>query len=106
LSRNSGISTARIIAYQGIHIGEGSLIGAGSLLCDSDMHEVPLGSGLPIKSAPIRIGKNVFVGANCTILKGVTIGDGAVIGASSVVTRDIPGQSLVAGNPATIIRPV
>lgn len=106
LAKNSGVSTARIIAYQEIVIGEGSLIGAGSLVCDSDMHEVPLGSSHAIRTAPIHIGDHVFVGANCTILKGVTIGDGAVIGASSVVTRDIPANALVAGNPACVIRSV
>jgi len=101
---HAGASTSRIIAFSSIHIGEHSLIGAGSLICDSDMHEVPLGSSAPVKTAPIRIGKHVFIGANCTILKGVTIGDGAVIGAASVVTRNIPPGVLAAGNPASIIR--
>ena len=104
LHRNAGVSSARIVAYQEISIGEGSLIGAGTLICDSDMHEVPLGSSQPIKIAPIHIGSHVFVGTNCTILKGVTIGNGAVIGASSVVRRDIPAGVLAVGNPATVIR--
>jgi acetyltransferase-like isoleucine patch superfamily enzyme len=102
--RNSGASSSRIIAHQEIQIGEGSLIGAGCLICDSDMHEVPLGCNRPVTVAPIRIGSRVFIGANCTILKGVTIGDGAVIGAGSVVTRDIPAGAMVAGNPATVRR--
>lgn len=104
LHPNAGVSSARLIAYQEISIGEGSLIGAGSLLCDSDMHAVPLGSARPVQIAPIHIGARVFIGANCTILKGVTIGDGAVIGAASVVHRDIPAGVLAAGNPATVIR--
>jgi len=104
IGKNSGASSARIIAYQEIIIGEGTLIGAGSLLCDSDMHEVPLGSEHPVQVAPIHIGDRVFIGANCTILKGVTIGDGAVIGAASVVHHDIPPGVLAAGNPATVIR--
>lgn len=103
--KNSGVSSSRIVAFRGISIGEGTLIGAGCLICDSDMHEVPLGSDHPVKAAPIHIGDHVFIGANCTILKGVTIGDGAVIGANSLVNRDIPPHSLAAGNPATIIRP-
>ena len=102
--KNSGASSSMIIAHSAIHIGEGSLIGAGCLICDSDMHEVPLGSGKPVKCAPIRIGNHVFIGANCTILKGVTIGDGAVIGAGSVITGDIPPATLAAGQPARVIR--
>jgi len=106
LCQDAGISSARLIAYRGILIGRGSLIGAGSLLCDSDMHEVPLGCGAPVRSAPIVIGSNVFIGAGSTILKGVTIGDGAVIGARSVVCSDIPSGVLAAGNPAKVIRPL
>lgn len=102
--KNSGASTSRIISFAGIHIGEGSLIGAGCLICDSDMHEVPLASGNPVKISPIHIGKHVFIGANCIILKGVNIGDGAVIGAGSVVTGDIPPATLAAGQPARVLR--
>lgn len=102
--KNSGASTSKIIAHSGIHIGEGSLIGAGCLICDSDMHEVPLGADMPVKCAPIHIGNQVFIGANCTILKGVTIGDGAVVGAGSVVTGDIPPATLTAGQPARVLR--
>ncbi|MEI8285258.1 MAG: acyltransferase [bacterium] len=104
MKAGAGVSSSQIIANIGIEVGEDSMIGAGCLLCDSDMHEVPLGSGKPTAVAPIRIGKNVFVGARCIILKGVTIGDRAVIGAGSVVTKDVPADSLVTGNPATIIR--
>ena len=100
--KNSGASTSRIISYQEIQIGEGSMIGAGCLICDSDMHELPLGLDRPIAVAPIYIGSRVFIGAGCTILKGVTIGDGAIVGAGSVVTRDIPAGALAAGNPASI----
>ena len=56
--------------------------------------------------APITIGNNVFVGMNALILPGVTIGDDCVIGAGSVVNRDIPSGSVAAGVPARVIRPV
>lgn len=101
---HSGASSSRMIAHSGIEIGAGTLIGAGSLLCDSDMHEVPLGCGGTAKTAPIKIGRHVFIGTNCTILKGVSIGDAAVIGANSLVNRDIPPGVLAAGNPARVIR--
>jgi len=102
--KNSGASSSRIIAFERVEIGEGSLIGAGCLICDSDMHEIPLMAGTRVKSAPIHIGKNVFIGANCTILKGVNIGDGAVIGAASLISHDIPAGALAAGNPGKVIK--
>lgn len=57
-----------------------------------------------VKSAPITIEDKVWMGFGVTVLKGVTIGEGAVIGAMSVVTKDIPPYTVVAGNPAKIIR--
>ncbi|MGC6426474.1 MAG: acyltransferase [Akkermansiaceae bacterium] len=103
LEKGCGISGSRIIASAEIKIGESSLVGAGCLICDSDMHEVPLLSQNAIQIAPIKIGQRVFIGANTTILKGVTIGDGTVIGAGSVVVHDIPENVLAAGNPAKVI---
>lgn len=54
--------------------------------------------------APIRLGKNVWVGAHATVLKGVTVGDDAVIAAGAVVTKDVPAGAIVAGVPARVIR--
>jgi lipopolysaccharide O-acetyltransferase len=58
----------------------------------------------PIVARPVRIGRNVWLGEQVCILPGVTIGDGAVVGANSVVTRDVPPGTIVAGNPARVIR--
>jgi acetyltransferase-like isoleucine patch superfamily enzyme len=55
-------------------------------------------------ASPIRIGRNVWIGFDCVILPGVTIGDGSVVGARSVVTEDVPPFTIVAGNPARAIR--
>lgn len=104
LKAGAGVSSSQLVANTGIEIGENSFIGAGSLLCDSDMHEVPLGSGRETKMAPIRIGKNVFIGARSIILKGVNIGDGAVVAAGSVVVSDVAAGTLVAGNPAKLVK--
>jgi acetyltransferase-like isoleucine patch superfamily enzyme len=103
LRENCGLSSSRVIAFEKIVIGESSLIGAGCLICDSDMHEIPLGSGNPIRVSPISIGKSVFLGANTTVLKGANIGDRAVIGAASVITGEIPPDIIAAGNPARVL---
>jgi len=55
-------------------------------------------------AAPIVIGNDVFVGMEALVLKGVTIGDGAVVGAGAVVTQDVPPRAVVAGNPAQVVR--
>lgn len=53
---------------------------------------------------PIKIGNNVWIGSNSTVLQGINIGDWAVVGAGSVVTRDVESYTIVAGNPARVIR--
>jgi acetyltransferase-like isoleucine patch superfamily enzyme len=103
-----GISGGSICATAGITIGDGVLIGANTVIVDSDFH--PLASGQRryaregIGSAPIVVEDNVFIGMNCTILKGVTIGRNAVVGAGSVVSGDLPPYSVAAGNPARVVR--
>jgi galactoside O-acetyltransferase len=57
-----------------------------------------------VKTSPIVIHDDVWIGMNCIILKGVTIGQGAIIGAGSVVTHDVPAWSVVAGNPAKVVK--
>ncbi len=99
-----GISGSRIVAIQQIEIGDGTLIGAGCLICDSDMHEIPLQSCNPIGTRPIHIREKVFIGASSIILKGVEIGSGSVVAAGSVVTKSVPPNSLVGGNPAKILK--
>ena len=100
-----GISGATIYARSSIKIGDGTLIGGNTKILDNDFHPVDAdvrreNPNAAIPSKPIVIGKNVFIGCNCLILKGVTIGDDAVIGAGSVVTKDVPAGCVAAGNPA------
>jgi acetyltransferase-like isoleucine patch superfamily enzyme len=54
--------------------------------------------------APIVINRNVWIGSNATILPGVTIGENAVVAAASVVTKDVPDNSIVVGSPARVVR--
>lgn len=60
--------------------------------------------GHPMSKGDVIIGNDVWIGYGATILSGIKIGDGAVIGAESVITKDVPPYTIVAGNPATIIR--
>jgi len=107
LEENSGLSGAVLCAGQSIRIGAGTLIGSGAMLLDNDFHALdPSGAWrneYTANARPIRVGKSVFIGARAIILKGVTIGDRAVIGAGAVVTQDVPADHLAAGNPARII---
>jgi acetyltransferase-like isoleucine patch superfamily enzyme len=97
-----------LCAAERITIGDNVVVGANTSIVDTDFHPLdrekrrdqPSGG----QTAPVVIGDDVFVGMNCLILKGVTIGDGSVVGAGSVVTRSVPQDVVVAGNPARIIR--
>ena len=104
---NVGISGSTISARQSIIIGNNVLIGSGCVICDNDAHPIhPMNRQDDRKTevSPIVIGDDVFVGARCIILKGVTIGRGSVIGAGSVVTKDVPPMCIYAGNPAKFIK--
>lgn len=87
-------------AVDAVRIGSDCAIAWGVLITDTDYHQI---IGAPMV-APITIGDHVWIGARATILKGVTIGDGAVIAAGAVVTKDVAERSVVAGNPARVIR--
>lgn len=102
-----------------IRIGSYVVIGWNSTVADTDFHPLepaqriadavacsPLGKGRPrppIAAKPIVIEDDVWIGANATILKGVTIGEGAWIEPGALVTRDVPARSRIAGNPAHVI---
>lgn len=87
----------------GITIGDGSLIGHNVVIAtlNHDQNPKKRASLIP---APVVIGKNVWIGANSTILPGVTIHDGAIIAAGAVVTKDVPENMIVGGVPARVIK--
>ncbi len=87
----------------GISIGDGTLIGHNVVLATLN-HGISPDERHDLFPAPIHIGKNVWIGANATVLPGVTIGDNAVIAAAAVVTKDVPANVVVAGVPAKVIR--
>ncbi|HVE16565.1 MAG TPA: acyltransferase [Chthoniobacterales bacterium] len=120
VGNNVYIGGATIVASAvGIEIEDDVLISYQGLISDSDNHS-PRASvrkkdladwkdgqkhdWASSPSAPIRICRSAWIGARVIILKGVTIGEGAIIGAGSVVTKDVPAWSVAAGNPARVVR--
>lgn len=106
IGNGSGISGTTITAALSIAIGENVLCGANVSISDTDWHHIcrqPEGDS-PVPTAPIIIGDNVWLAMNVVVLKGVTIGNNSVIGANSVVTKDIPANVLAVGQPAKAIR--
>lgn len=92
-----------------IRIGKGTMIGPNCVITDSDFHapwppETRLTSPGFERDRDVTIGNNVWLGMRCIVLKGVTIGDGAIVAAGSVVTRDVPAAVLAAGAPARAVR--
>jgi len=87
--------------FERVSIGRDVAISENVTIRDSDNHRIE-GSASPT-TAPSTIGDHVWIGINSTILKGVTIGNGAVIGANSLVTRDVPPGALAAGVPARVL---
>lgn len=99
---NAGV---RIQDTGGVFIDEGSLIGHNVVLATLN-HELHPSKRQNLIPAPIHIGKNVWIGANATILQGVKVGDNAVIAAGAVVTSDVPENTVVGGIPAKIIKKI
>jgi galactoside O-acetyltransferase len=97
-----------IEALSKVIIQDNVLIGINCAILDNDGHNLEMDkrlSGMPL-CAEITIEKNVFVGDNVTLLKGVTIGKNSVIGNGSIVTKSIPANVIAAGNPAKIIKEI
>lgn len=93
-----------------VRVGRHCLLAAGVQVYDLDGHPLAAAerrAGLPTppeQVAPVVLGDDVWVGAGAIILKGVTVGDRAIVAARSVVTRDVPADAVVAGNPARVVK--
>jgi acetyltransferase-like isoleucine patch superfamily enzyme len=96
---NSG---AHISATQHIQVGDHTKFAEDSYVCDTNFHATS--PDAPARTAPIRIGRNVWIGRRAIIMPGVTIGDHAIIAAAAVVTKDVPPRSIAAGVPARIVK--
>ena len=105
---NCAFSAIVIGARESVIIGNDVMVGANVLITDFDWHSMKIDErqhGIP-KSKPVIISDNVFIGYSATILKGVSIGRNSVIGANSVVTKNIPDNVVAAGNPCKVIKSV
>jgi len=115
------LNGALIMAEDRINIGSHCLVSWNVGIADSDFHPLepaqrlidaqalaPFFKNRPsrprLKTAPVNIGNNVWIGMNAVILKGVTIGDNSVVAAGSVVTKSVAPNTVVAGNPAVVVK--
>jgi len=110
IDEKTGMSNTTIVCMDKIHIGKRVIIGGGTKIYDTDFHPIHYLDRIEnpnnIKTSPILIDDDVFIGAHSIILKGVRIGKGSVIGAGSVVAKDIPANQIWAGNPVIYIKDI
>jgi len=109
IGNNVGISGAVIYARREIIIKNNVNIGAGARIYDTDFHPIDrykrrINDQDSIPCAPVLIEDDVWIGAYSFILKGVTIGEGAIVAAGSVVVRNVPPNTLVGGSPAKVLK--
>lgn len=109
IGKDSGLSGVTICAAQSVSIGANCLIGADVQIFDTDFHTLAAknrrheSDPALIGTAAVCIADNVFIGTGSKIMKGVTIGCNSVIGAGSIVSKNIPANSIAVGNPAKVI---
>lgn len=113
IGENVGISATAIVCHNRISIGRNVKIGGNTVVYDTDFHSLDpkFRNTYPetlsgVRTRPVIIKDGAFIGAHCTILKGVTIGVNAIVGAGSVVTQSIPDGQIWIGNPARYLRDV
>ncbi len=100
---------SRIVAHEEILIGNHVTIGQMVSILDHDHHYEMDKKTLTLngyKTAPIKIGNNVWIGDKCTVLKGVTIGDNVVVGAHTLVHKNVPSGVVIGGNPFKILKKI
>lgn len=112
IGEDCGFSGSTICAATHIIIGDKVMLGANVTVIDTDFHSLDIKKRRyssvkkDVKTKKIQIGNNVFIGANCIILKGSQIGDNSVIGAGSIVRGEIPANSIASGNPVQILKSI
>jgi acetyltransferase-like isoleucine patch superfamily enzyme len=120
IGANTSVGASLIASATRIEIGDDVLISWGCSIVDHNSHAIPWRERKPdvrdwyagrkdwtsVNIKSVKIGNKSWLGFNVTVLKGVQIGEGAVVGAGSIVTKDVPPWTIVAGNPAKVIREI
>jgi acetyltransferase-like isoleucine patch superfamily enzyme len=111
IGNHVGLSNSTICCREEITIGDHTIIGGNCKIWDTDFHPTSIELRIKdinsnAKTSPIQIGKYVFLGADSILMKGITVGDFAVIGAGSVVRTNIPENEVWAGNPAVFVKKI
>ena len=111
IGNNVGISHSAITAMYSVIIEDNVLIGSNCMIADTDFHSIDYNKRMEkpdthVRISPVVIREGAFIGARSIILKGVTIGKHSVVGAGSVVTKNIPDNEIWAGNPAAFIKQI
>lgn len=110
LEEGTGFSGVSIVARNRIYVGKRSGCGVNCNIWDTDFHSLDANKRASdenddcTKNSPIEIGEDVWMGAGVTVLKGVTIGDNCIIGAMSLVNKDLPSNTMAAGAPVKVIK--
>ena len=94
----------RVSSASEIRIGDGCMLANFCYLSDADWHDIYERRSSPGKTAPIILEKGVWIGDSAIVLKGVHIGENSIVAAGSVVSKSVPANVIVAGNPARIVK--
>lgn len=94
----------RILAAKSIKIGDGCMFASGALISDCDWHGIYDRTEIDSDARAVVLADNVWIGTNAFVGKGVSIGKNSIVGAGAIVTKDVPANVVVAGNPAKIVK--
>lgn len=89
-----------------VHIGDNCMLGPNVGIYTAGHSIEPEGRNKSGYAIPIKVGNDVWIGGSCVVLAGVIIGDNSIVAAGSVVTKDVPANTIVAGNPAKILKSI
>ena len=113
IGHNVGVSSSAIICQELIKIGDNVRIGGNTIIYDTDFHSLNVleRTSIPevkknVSTKKIEIKNNVFIGGHCIVLKGVIIGENSIVGAGSVVSKNIPANEIWAGNPIQFVKKI